>query len=119
MQATSDDDVSLEFIITVYTWVTLHTFVERQKCIGSLCMPAYTGKEKGPMTNTEQSWFSLLPYMWFYKMSIYLVLYKEKCMGIDYTVYTSNVVSILTFRARMLDTGNAACSAQWPIVAYT
>jgi len=46
MQAASDDDVSLEFITTVYIWVTLHTFIERQKCIGSHCMPAYTGKEK-------------------------------------------------------------------------
>ena len=26
---------------------------------------------------------------------------------------------VLTFRARMLDTGNAACSAQRPNVAYT
>jgi hypothetical protein len=47
MEATSDDDVLLEFIATVYVWVTLHTFVERQKCIVSLCMPAYTGKDKG------------------------------------------------------------------------
>jgi hypothetical protein len=28
-------------------WVTLHTVVERQKCIGSLCMPVYTDTDKG------------------------------------------------------------------------
>ena len=37
----------LEFITSVYMCVTLCAVVKRQKCTGSLCMPAYTGKDKG------------------------------------------------------------------------
>lgn len=36
----------LQFIVTVYIWVTLHTAVEMQKSNSSLSMPAYIDKDK-------------------------------------------------------------------------